>query len=58
MIIGLIIGITIGVVLHMATLSSYKRVLVMKAEDETPEHINGKFYYIVEENDFLRKGGE
>lgn len=49
MLLGVIIGLLIGIVINILTMSSYKRVLIMKAEDGTAEHINGKFYYIKEE---------
>lgn len=49
MLFGILIGLLIGIVFHVLVMSSYKRVLIMKAEDGTAEHINGKFYYIKEE---------
>lgn len=47
--IGLFIGVVIMLWLHIFAMSSYKRILVMKSQDGTAEHINGKFYYIKEE---------
>ena len=43
---GIVIGLIIGGIAH----NSYKKVLVMKAEDGTAEYINGKFYYIKQED--------
>lgn len=47
--IGILIGLIIGVIDSIWTLYSYKKILVGKSQDGTAEHINGKFYYIVEE---------
>jgi hypothetical protein len=33
---------------------SYIRILVMKSKDKTPECINGKFYYIVPEEEYRK----
>lgn len=42
-------------VINIAIAASYKKLLVMKAEDKTAECINGKFYYIVPEDEYVRK---
>jgi hypothetical protein len=46
---GIILGLLFMFVIHLSVMSSYKRILVMKAKDGTAENINGKFYYIKEE---------
>jgi hypothetical protein len=46
---GISIGLFIGSLLGHWALSSYKRVLVMKAEDQTCEYLDGNFYYVVPE---------
>lgn len=49
--IELALGLLLGFVLHIAAMSSYKRVLVMKSQDGSAECIDGKFYYIIPEED-------
>lgn len=46
---GILIGLILGLLFSLYAVSSYRRVLVMKAKDGTAEHINGTFYYIKEE---------
>jgi hypothetical protein len=46
---GIAFGLLCMFIVHLSIMSSYKRILVMKAKDGTAEHINGKFYYIKEE---------
>lgn len=48
--VGLCIGLLFGIILNILSMSSYKRILVMKAKDGTAEYINGRFYYIKSEN--------
>jgi uncharacterized membrane protein YdjX (TVP38/TMEM64 family) len=49
---GIFIGAFIMFFVNKLVMSSYKRILVMKAHDKTAEHINGHFYYIVPESEY------
>jgi hypothetical protein len=51
-VIGVTLGLAIGLILHFVSLTSYKRILVMKSIDKTPEKINSEFYYIVPEKEW------
>lgn len=49
MFVGIGVGLLIGLIFNLWIMHSYKKVLIMKAEDGSAEHIYGKFYYIKEE---------
>lgn len=50
MITGIFVGLTIGIVLNLWVMHSYKKILIMKAKDGSAEYIYGKFYHIKEED--------
>jgi hypothetical protein len=43
----------LGVIGGLWSLHLYKKTLVMKANDKTAECINGEFYYIIKEKDYV-----
>jgi hypothetical protein len=47
-----VIATIIFCLLNLLGHASYKRLLIMKSEDKTAECINGKFYYILTEEEF------
>jgi hypothetical protein len=49
MMLGILIGLVIGFIFNLWIMYSYKKVLIMKAQDGSAEYIYGKFYYIKEE---------
>lgn len=49
MMLGIFIGLITGFILNLWVMYSYKKILIMKAQDGTAECIYGKFYYIKEE---------
>lgn len=54
LLVGFLNGALLMLMLNSWMHYKYKQILVMKAKDKTAEHIDGKFYYIVPEEEYVK----
>lgn len=54
---GLLFGFVFASIGHMLLMSQYHGILIERANDKKPECIDGNFYYIIPEEDYVIKGG-